>query len=297
MERNALWYNNGMKSLREYIADAVARKVALGHFNISNIEGLSGIVLAAQSLSLPVIIGVSEGERDFLGVHQVVALVRSLRERSNYPVFLNADHTYSFARVKEAIDAGFDAVIFDGTKLSLEENIQETKKCVAYARACGRDVVVEGELGYIGQSSKLLDEVPEGVSEKNLTQPEDAARFVTQTGVDLLAPAVGNIHGMFRGGVDPALDISRVASVRDSCGVPLVLHGGSGNSADDFRSAIKNGVSIVHINTEIRVAFRDALKASLAEHPDEVAPYKLMKPAVEAIERVVQEKLRLFNDL
>ena len=285
------------KTLKETVFDAKERGVAVGHFNISNLEGLWAIFRAAESLKLPVIIGVSEGERDFIGIPQVVALVRSIAKEFDYPIYLNADHTYSFERVKEVIDAGFDSVIFDGAKLSLEENIAQAKKCVEYARKSGRDVLVEGELGYIGQSSKILDAVPEGVmlDEASLTHPEDAKRFVEETGVDLLAPAVGNIHGMLKGGSDPRLNISVVEKVRESSGVPLVLHGGSGNSAEDFQMAIKGGVSIVHINTELRVAYRDALKRSLQENPDEVAPYKILKPGLQAMVRVVEDKLKLFN--
>jgi fructose-bisphosphate aldolase, class II len=131
------------KTLRECVNDAREKKVAIGHFNISNIEGLWGVFRAAQSLNLPIIIGVSEGERDFIGVRQVASLVKSIRDEFQYPIFLNADHTYSFERVKEVIDAGFDAVIFDGAKLSFEENVAVTKQCVEYARASGRDVFIE----------------------------------------------------------------------------------------------------------------------------------------------------------
>lgn len=286
-----------MKTLRECVADAAKNKKAVGHFNISNIEALRGIFNAAKKLDVPVIIGVSEGEREFIGVKQVAALVKSLREEFNYPIFLNADHTYSVEKVKEAIDAGFDSAIFDGAKLSLEENIKLTKECVEYARKSGRDVLIEGEIGYIGQSSKVLDEIPDGVdlSTGALTSPEDAARFVEETGADLLAPAVGNFHGMLRGGVDPKLNIERVTEIKKTAKVPLVLHGGSGNSAEDFSDSIDAGVSIVHINTEIRVAYRDALKKSLQEDPDEVAPYKILKPSVRAVEAVVEAKLKLFN--
>ncbi len=287
------------KTLRECVADARARKVAIGHFNISNLEALWGIFKAAQSLNVPVIIGVSEGERDFVGVKQAASLVKSIREEFDYPIYLNADHTYSFDRVKEAIDAGFDSVIFDGAKLSFEENVKITKQCVDYARGCGRDVLIEGELGFIGTSSKILDEIPEGVllDESSLTNPEKAKEFVEQTGVDMLAPAIGNFHGMLRGGVDPKLNIERTKEIADSTGIPLVLHGGSGNSEDDFKQTIANGVSIVHINTEIRVAYRDALKKSLQENPDEVAPYKFLKPGMKAVQDVVEKKLRFFNNL
>lgn len=285
-------------TLRECVREAEAKKVAIGHFNISNLEGLWAIFHAAKNLNLPVIIGVSEGERDFVGVRQAVALVRSIREEFNYPIFINADHTYSVERVREAIDAGFDAVIFDGSKLSLEENIKLTKECVAYARSQDHEVLVEGELGYIGTSSKLLDAVPTDVDlEAGLVKPEVAKEYVQVTGVDLLAPAVGNIHGMLKSGAEPALKIPLVGEIRQACGVSLVLHGGSGNSESDFKAAIANGVAIVHINTELRVAYRDGLKLSLQDNPDEVAPYKLLKPAVTAMEKVVEKKLRLFNNL
>jgi len=143
------------RTLRQTVAEAREKKVAIGHFNISNLEGLWGVFRAAQSLQVPVIIGVSEGERDFVGVRQAASLVQSLRDQFDYPIFLNADHTYSFDRVKEAIDAGFDSVIFDGAKLPFEENVKLTKQCVDYARACSRDVVIEGELGFIGQSETV----------------------------------------------------------------------------------------------------------------------------------------------
>src|SRR3989338_8774266 len=169
-----------MKTLREVIRDAESNHVAVGHFNISNIEGLWAIFHAARNLNLPVIIGLSEGERDFVGVKQAVALVKSIREEFDYPIFINADHTYSFERVKEAVDAGFDAVIFDGAKLPIDENIKITKQCVDYARQSGRDVIVEGELGYVGEGSVVRDELPEGVQ---MTVVDEAKRFVEETGV------------------------------------------------------------------------------------------------------------------
>lgn len=290
---------NRMKTLRECITEAENKRVALGHFNVSTVEGIWAIARAARELGLPVIIGVSEGERDFLGVRQTAALVKSVRDELAQPVFLNADHTYSFDRAKEAIDAGFDAVIFDGSRLPLAENIVETKKCVDYARQVSPAIVVEGEIGYIGASSKLLEEVPAEVrlGPDDLTSSEEAHRFVVETDVDLLAPAVGNIHGMLKDRPDPALDIERVKLIRQAADVPLVLHGASGNTDDDLRRAIAAGVAIIHINTELRVAYRDALKQSLQENPDEVAPYKILKPAGLALQKVVEKKLKLFNNL
>lgn len=288
-----------MNKLRDYIADAERKSVAIGHFNISNLEALHGVCAAARELKLPIIIGVSEGERDFVGVYEVAALVKVYREEYNQPVFLNADHTYTVEGVKKAIDAGFDAVIFDGVKLSYEDNVEATRECVQYARASGRDVLVEAELGNIGQSSKILDEVPEGVAtdEKFLTSVEMARNFVKETGVDLLAPAVGNMHGMLKGGKNPKLNIERISEIRKACGVPLVLHGGSGISDKDFQEAIKAGISTIHINTEIRIAFKEALKKALKEQKKEIAPYKYLKPTVDAIKESVKDRLELFNFL
>ncbi len=293
------WYNLAMKSLRQSIDDAVSRKVAIGHFNISNLEGFWAVFDAAKELNVPVIIGVSEGERSFVGVRQVAALVKSLRDEFDFPVYLNADHTYSFEKVKEAVDAGFDAVIFDGTELPHDENVALTKQCVEYARSVNPEIIVEAELGFIGKSSKILEGIPAGVkiSEEFLTKPDEAKKFVEETGADLLAPAVGNIHGMLSGGKDPALNLGRIAEISEAVGIPLVLHGGSGNSPEDFLGAIKAGVAIVHINTELRVAYRKALMLSLQEHPDEISPYKYLKEPKLAMQKVVGEKLRLFNGL
>jgi fructose-bisphosphate aldolase class II len=190
-------------------------------------------------------------------------------------------------------------VIFDATNLTFEENIKVTKQCVEYARSVNPDIVVESELGFIGSSSKVLEGIPEGVkiTEEFLTKPEEAKRFVLETGVDMIAPAVGNIHGMLKGGKDPALNIKRIKEIKEAVGIPMVLHGASGNSADDIRAAIAAGMNCVHINTEIRVAFRQALVKSLQENPDEVAPYKYMKEPVLAVQKVVEEKLKLFSNL
>lgn len=289
-----------MLSFKEYILQAVANHSAIGHFNISTLDGVWAVVDTAKDLGVPVIIGVSEAERDYVGVSEIVAVIRTIRESRKQPVFLNADHTYSLERVKEVIDAGFDSVIFDGAKLSLEENIKITKQCVEYARQVeqktGRSVLVEGEIGFIGSSSKVLDVIPEGVAvgESMMTKVGEASQFVKETGVDLLAPAVGNIHGLVRGG-DPDLNIGRIKEIGESSGVPLVLHGASGNTPDDIKSSIKAGVAIVHVNTELRLAYRNGLVKALSENPDEIAPYKYLKPAKIAMQKVVEDKLRLLS--
>lgn len=289
-----------MKSFQEYITLAVEKKIAIGHFNVSTIDGIYAVIDGAKDLDVPVIIGVSEGERDFLGVNQVSAIVKSLREERNQPIFLNADHTYSFERVKEAIIAGFDSVIFDGAGLSFEENLTITKKCVDFAKqhksSCGGKILVEGELGFIGKSSKILDEIPEGAitTDDAMTKPEDAKRFVEQTGVDLLAPAIGNIHGVVRGG-DPALNTERAEAISKAISIPIVLHGASGNTVSDIQKTIKAGAAIVHVNTELRIAYRAGLLKALSMDQDEVSPYKYLKSAKQAMQRVVEEKIKIFG--
>ncbi|MEI6304659.1 MAG: class II fructose-bisphosphate aldolase [Candidatus Taylorbacteria bacterium] len=301
-------------NLRGYIIEAKTKGIAIGHFNASTLDGILAIADAAQKLKVPVIVGLSEGERDYVGVKQAAAIIKSLREERGQPIFLNADHTYSFSRVKEAIDAGFDSVIFDGAQLSLEENIREAKKCVEYAKTSAierlkieglkdssdqsREVLIEGELGFIGTSSKILDAIPDGAitREDDMTKPSDALRFVRETGVDLLAPAVGNVHGVVRGG-EPALNIGRVKAVADAVPVPLVLHGASGNTAEDIRASIKAGVAIVHVNTELRIAYRGALVKSMSENHEELSPYKYLKPAKLAMQKVVEEKLKIFVEV
>lgn len=282
------------QTLQECIKSAQDRKVAIGHFNISNIEGFWAVVQAAKELKLPVIIGVSEGERDFMGVREIAAMVKTYRESTGQLVFLNADHTYSFERVVEVVDAGYDSVIFDGTELPLEKNIQTTKKSLEYAKSKNPSILFEAEIGFIGKSSKILDAIPEGVG--RLTSLEEAVDFVKETGVDMLAPAVGNVHGIVRGG-EPALNISLIKEISQTVGIPLVLHGASGNSNEEVMAAINAGITIVHVNTELRVAYRAGLIKSLQENPDEVAPYKYLKGARNAMQKVVEEKLKVFNKM
>jgi len=288
-----------MKTLRESVDEARGKGVAIGHFNVSTIDGIWAVADAAQELNVPVIIGVSEGERAYIGVREAAAVVKTIRSERSQPIFINADHTYSYEKIVEAVDAGFDAVIFDGAKLSFEENAAATKKCLAYAKQKNPGIVFEAELGYIGQSSQVLSAVPTGVQ---LTDPIEAKRFVDETGIDMLAPAVGNFHGMLEGSRELTLEAKKIdpeiiKAISDATGLPLVLHGGSGQGDAAVQKAIKAGISIVHVNTELRVAYRTGLIKALSDNPDEVAPYKYLKPAKLAMQAVVSEKLRVFNFL
>lgn len=288
-----------MMTLREAMQDALRRNVAVGHFNISDSSQLNGIAAAARELGVPVVIGVSEGEREFVGLKKTVAMVQAAREEFGIDIFTNADHTETVEGCVAAIDAGFDSVIFDGTKLSVEENIAQTKAVVAYAKESGRDVIVEGEVGYIGTSSKVLDDVPDAVLNSVLPSPDDVAVFIEATGVDAVAPAVGNLHGMLKGRTNPNLNIELVTTIRQRIGndMGVVLHGGSGITDEDFTKAIRAGMNVVHINTEIRVAYRKGIEAALAANADEVAPYRYLDKGRDAVMDVVRQRLQLFNKL
>jgi len=288
-----------MKTLRELLTSAQEKKVAIGHFNISDIVTLQAIIESAKELSIPVIIGTSEGESNYIGEYNASSMVNNVRAKSDQHVFLNADHTHSLEKVKVAVQAGYDAILFDGGKLPFEENIARTKEIVDYVKSQNKNILVEGELGYIGSSSKILTEIPEGaaIKEEDLTTPEEAKRFVEETGIDLLAPAVGNIHGMFKGASNPRINIERIKKIKEATGVPLVLHGGSGIVDEDFTEAITAGITIIHINTEIRSAWRMGLEKTLQEKPDEVAPYKLTADAYIKMKEVITARLRLFNTL
>lgn len=271
---------------------------AIAHFNISNLDQARAIVEVAEELKQPVIIGASEGERAYMGVEMVRKIVDELNQEYTVPIFLNADHTYSLEKVQEVVEAGYDSVIVDGAKLPYEENVALVKQCVDYVRGyeakTGKRVLVEAELGYIGQSSSLNAALPEGVSEANLTTADQAKDFVLRTGVDMFAPAIGNVHGMLIDAEEPALHIDRLKEITAAVDVPLVLHGASGNTDEDLKGSIDNGVAIIHINTEIRKAFRDGEKDYMTEHPNEVAPYKFGHEGQEEMKKVVKAKMELY---
>jgi fructose-bisphosphate aldolase class II len=220
-----------------------------------------------------------------------------LREEDDSPVFLNADHTHSLAKAVEAAKAGFDAIVFDLSALPFEENARQTKEAVEALKAIRPSMVVEGEIGDIGTHSEIHDEAS-GLP-KGLTTPEEARQFVEFTKIDVLAPAVGNMHGMLKsmvhGETKKRLNLARIREIKDAAKVFLTLHGGSGTDHEDLRQAIEAGINIVHINTELRLAWRRGLEDGLARSSGEVAPYKILPSAVEAVRQVATSRLRLFN--
>jgi fructose-bisphosphate aldolase, class II len=288
--------NTSRDTLRDVLTRRETEGVALGHFNVADQVLLKAVVAAAAETNLPVLVGASEGEREFFGTRQLAALVKSLRQESALPVFLNADHTHSLAKAMEAANAGFDAVGVDFSALPFDQNVARTKETVQAIKAVNPAILAEGEIGDIGTGSEI-HETAQG--DRKLTTPEEARQFVEATGIDILAPAVGNMHGMLKsmvqGKAKKHLDVERIAQIKQAAGVFLTLHGGSGTDDEHFRKAIAAGINIIHINTELRVAWRESLGESLARDSNEVVPYRILQPVVDSVKQVVSSRLRLFN--
>ncbi len=287
-----------MRGLREILAQAQESGAAVGHFNVADLVLLKAVFASAREMKVPVLVGASEGERDFMGTCQLAAWVRSLREEFDFPIFLNADHTHSLTKAIEAVKAGFDMIVFDRSSLPFEQNVRETQEAVEALKSINPSFLVEGEIGDIGSGSEIHARAPDLC--KGLTSPDDARQFVESTGIDILAPAVGNMHGMLEsmvhGDTRKRLDIERIRRIKEAARVLLTLHGGSGTNDDDLRKAIATGINIVHINTELRVAWRRGLEEGLAKQPKEVVPYKILPAAIDAVKKVVSSRLKLFNE-
>ncbi|MFH0870112.1 MAG: class II fructose-bisphosphate aldolase [archaeon] len=264
---------------------------AIGAFNFSTNEILKGIWQAALKMKSPIIISNSEGERSFFGCEECVAAYNVIRKRHSQ-VILHADHTKTFKEIKRVIDAGFPSVHFDGSELDYETNLRETKRAADYAHK--HDVFIEGELGGIrGGSTRHGNESLRDVAkEEFFTNPKQAEEFVKKTGIDSLAVSVGNAHGIWK--EQKKLDFSRIIDIKSRTGKFLVLHGGSGIPARDFRKAIALGVNKININTELRLAYEDSLIHGLHDRTDDV-PYHYLGKVSEEVGKVVEEKIIIFG--
>ena len=286
-----------MDTLRNVLTRLQQQGAALGHFNVADLVLLKGVLAAAVEVGVPVIVGASEGERNFLGTDELAVLVKVMREEHDVPVFLNADHTHSLAKAVEAAKAGFDSVVIDFSALPFDKNVASTKETVEAIKAINPAILAEGEIGNIGTGSEIHETV--NIDSRILSTPEEARQFVGSTGIDVLAPAVGNMHGMVKsmvqGTTKKRLNIERIAQIKKAAGVFLTLHGGSGTDDGDFLRAIAAGINIIHINTELRVAWRRGLEEGLSKEPDEVVPYKILPFAVQSVEEVARSRLALFN--
>ncbi len=283
------------ENLKQLLERALKEHWALPHFNVSNLEQMRGVCEAAKALCAPMMVGTSEGEREFIGLKQAVALVAAYRENNNLLFFLNADHCKSVRSAKQAIDAGYLSVHIDLSKEPDVKNFSGAREIVQYARKAGSGISVEGELGYLATDASKIYKEKIKIDPATFTKPEEAARYVRETGVDRFAPAVGNLHGISAN--RPKLDFALIKKLRAvlPARTAMVLHGGSGNSAEVFRKAIDLGFNNIHISTELRLAYANALKKTVKENPEELAPYKLMAPVVLAVQKKAEEFIKIFK--
>ena len=286
-----------MDTLREVLKHAETEGIAIGHFNVSDWVTLKAVFESARERNVPVIVGVSESERHFLGVRQIAATIKSLREEYDFPVFLNADHSHSLASAVQAAEAGFDSIVFDLSTLPLEENIRQTRTAVEILKSIRQEILVEGEIGDIGSGSEIHE--TEHDLSAGLTTVVEARQFVEETKIDILAPAVGNMHGMLKrmvtGGMKKRLDIERIRTIKEQTQVFMTLHGASGTDDGDLRRAIAAGITVIHINTEVRLAWRHGLDSALSRRPNEIVPYKILPQAINSVKQRVAARLALFS--
>jgi ketose-bisphosphate aldolase len=261
--------------LKDYFKKARKEKWAIGQFNFSTLEQLRAILSAAKEMHSPVILGASEGESNYFGLEEAVALVKISRKKYGVEVFLNLDHGKDIDVIKKAINFGYDAVHFDGSFLPIEENKEIAKKIVKYAKKKG--VLVEGEIESIGAKSNV--------------SLSDVRDFVKKTGVDSLAIAIGSKHACYENIV---LDIEKLKEFSQLASF-LVLHGGSGIPDDQVKKAIENGIVKININTELRMLWKKGIKEAIAD--EEIKPYKILEKIGGPIQRKVEEKIKIFGCL
>jgi len=261
---------------------------AIGAFNCNNMEIVQSIVTAAEEESSPVIIQASQGAIKYAGLNYIIALARQAAEGTAVPVVLHLDHGTSFEQVMQCIRFGFTSVMYDGSGLPLQKNIDQTRKVVEIARVFG--VSVEAELGRLGG---VEDDINVSDAEALFTDPAEAEQFVKETGVDALAIAIGTAHGQYKG--TPKIDFDRLAEINRRISCPVVLHGASGLSEEAINRAIELGVRKINIDTSIREAFVAGMRSALESNPSEIDPRKIIGPARDAAAKVIREKIKLFG--
>ena len=277
-----------LENMKNMLEKADNGKYAVPHFNINNLEWTRFILEECENLKTPVIIGVSEGAGRYMGGFKTVAdMVENLISYLNItvPVALHLDHGSSYESCVDAIDSGFTSVMIDASKHSIEENIKITKQVVDYAHA--KNVTVEAEVGAVGGEE-------DGVAnELAYAKVEDAVKLVQETGIDFLAPALGSVHGIYKG--EPKLDFERMVKIHELVKLPLVLHGGSGIPDELIKKAISCGICKININTELQIAWSEGVRKFLNEDNKVYDPRKIIKSGENSMKEMIKEKVTLFG--
>lgn len=276
-------------SMKEMMIQGKKQGYAIGQFNLNNLEYTQAILQAAEAEKSPVILGVSEGAARYMGgFNTVVMMVKGLMKDygTTVPVAIHLDHGSSFEKCKEAIEAGFTSVMIDASSKPLEENIETTKKVVDFAKQ--HNVSVEAELGVVGGQED--DIIAEGVI---YADPAECKELVDKTGIDCLAPALGSVHGPYKG--EPNLGFEEMEEISKQGDIPLVLHGGTGIPTKDIQRAISLGTSKINVNTENQLQGTKAVRDALNADQEVYDPRKYLTPMRDAIKATVVSKMREFG--
>ncbi|MCK9198346.1 MAG: class II fructose-1,6-bisphosphate aldolase [Bacilli bacterium] len=278
----------GLVNMKEMLIKAKNGKYAVGAFNINNVEWTEAILDECQANNAPVILGCSTGAAKYMGGwNTVVGIVKGLLEdhKITIPVALHLDHGESFEDCKKAIDAGFTSVMIDASKKTFEDNLKETRKVVEYAHA--RNVSVEAELGKVGGQEENI------IAELMYADPQECAIMARETGIDCLAPALGSVHGPYKG--EPKLGFKEMEEVKELTNLPLVLHGGSGIPDYQIKKAIECGTAKINVNTECQQAWTAIVREVLSKDSKVYDPRKIIGPGKEGIRLVVRTKIGIFG--
>ncbi|HZK40079.1 MAG TPA: class II fructose-1,6-bisphosphate aldolase [Atribacterota bacterium] len=277
---------------KEMLKDAQKGRYGIGAFNANNMEIIQAIIETAEEEKAPVILQASQGAIKYAGLDMIVAIVKVMAEKAKIPVALHLDHGTDYYQNIKCLRAGFTSLMYDGSNLPFDENVEMTKKVVEMAHAC--DIPVEAELGQIG---KMGDSDEPGVAlervKESMAVPEEAAKFVELTGIDFLAAAVGTIHGCRT--PFAKLDISRIERIRELTGVPLVLHGASGANDEEVKKGIAAGICKINIDTLIRMKFTEKMGEIIRTNPEEIDPRKILGPAKDAAKEIIRDRMRVFG--
>jgi fructose-bisphosphate aldolase class II len=281
---------------RDLMARSRADHFAVGAFNVDNQETLIAICEAAKKLSSPVLVEASHGEVEAIGLANLRDMVDNYKAELGIEIYINLDHSPDVSAAKAGIDAGFEFIHIDVSQANHdatdEEIVNATKEVVEYAKRTG--ALVESEPHYFGGSSNVHSEnIDYEEIKKTFSTPEGALDFVTKTGIDTFAAAIGNLHGKYP--VAKQLDLELLQRIRSAIPCNISLHGGSGTPLQFFEEAARIGVSKININSDMRYAYRTTLEKTLAEEPNEYAATKLTPPVIEAVSKVVEEKIHAFG--
>ena len=273
-------------SSTKMLKEAQAAKIAIGAFNIENMEMAQAVISAAEEAGCPVILQTTSGTAKYAPMEVIVAIVTALAEKASVPVALHLDHSNE-ALIQDALKAGYTSVMYDGSKETYEENIRRTKLVVE--TAARQNVPVEAELGSIGGKEDDVE------GEVEYTDPQMAADFAAQTGVDSLAVAIGTAHGVYKS--TPTLDVQRLKEISKLVKVPLVLHGGSGLSTEDLQSCIRAGICKVNFGTDLRIAYTQGIREYMDENPQKFDPRNYGSAGRAKVQAIAAEKLAIVSKL